>query len=241
VKNMRALNRLPASEWPKADRDAFTSAYEPGDVFDDTVGPGAHLSTGSRTMIRCTYGHWLGFLRAKYPEDFSLSPEERITPERVRAFIENLSGKLRPSTVAISAARLYDAARLIAPTRDWSWLRSIKSRLAGLARPMDRFNRLVPPVQTLNFGIELMDAALVLPNSDGKQREIQYRDGLFSALRSLWPVRRRSIAALTVILLCTRPDGHRVFLSLTRPKRLLLSGYAGRPQHEKRWCRDHRQ
>ena len=116
----------------------------------------------------------------------------------MRAFIEDLSAKIRPSSVAIAAARLYDAARLIAPTTDWSWLRSIKSRLACRARPMDRFDRLVPPVQTLNFGIELMDTALMLPISDSKQREIQYRDGLFLALRSLWPVRRRSIAALTV-------------------------------------------
>ena len=123
---------------------------------------------------------------------------ERITLERVRAFIDHLSAHIRPSSVAIAAAHLYDAARLIAPTTDWAWLRSIKSRLASRARPMDRFDRLVPPVQTLNFGIELMDAALTLPISGRKQREIQYRDGLLLALLSLWPLRRRSIAALTV-------------------------------------------
>jgi integrase/recombinase XerD len=62
----------------------------------------------------------------------------------------------------------------------------------------DRFHLLVPPLQTLNFGIELMDAALSLPISGHKQREIQYRDGLLLVLLSLWPLRRRSIAALTV-------------------------------------------
>src|SRR5947209_12576016 len=31
-----------------------------------------------------------------------------------------------------------------------------------------------------------------------KQREIQYRDGLLLALLSLWPIRRRSIAAISV-------------------------------------------
>jgi integrase/recombinase XerD len=195
---MRALKHLPVSGWPQADRDVFTSAYEPGDVFDETAGPGSHLSEGSRTMIRCTYRRWLGFLKAKYPDDFSISPAERITPERVRVFIEGLSVNSRPSTVAIAAARLYDAARLIAPAVDWSWLRSFKSRLASRARPMDRFDRLVPPVQTLDFGIALMDAALTLPVSDGKQREIQYRDGLLLALLSIWVLRRRSIAALTV-------------------------------------------
>jgi integrase len=198
VKIMRALKHLPVSEWPEADHEAFRSAYEPGDVFDDTAGPGAHLSDGSRRMIRCTYRRWLGFLKANYPDDLSISPAERITPERGRAFIEDLIANRRPSTVAIAAAHLYDAARLIAPTIDWSWLRSIKSRLASCARPMDRFDRLVPPVQTLIFGIELMDTALVLPVSDSKQCEIQYRDGLLLALLSVWVPRRRSIAALTV-------------------------------------------
>ena len=49
---MRALKHLPVSEWPEADREALTSAYEPGDMFEDTAGPGAHLSDGSRTMIQ---------------------------------------------------------------------------------------------------------------------------------------------------------------------------------------------
>jgi hypothetical protein len=198
VKIMRTLKHLPVNEWPEADREAFRVAYEPGDIFDETAGPGAHLSEGSRRMIRSTYRRWLGFLKAKYPGDFSIPPHKRITLERVRTFIDHLRGQIRPSSVAIAAAHLYDAARLIAPTTDWSWLRSIKSRLASGARPMDRFDRLVPPVHTLEFGIELMDTALMLPISDSKQRAIQYRDGLFLALRSLWPVRRRGIAALTV-------------------------------------------
>src|SRR5262249_10194931 len=96
------------------------------------------------------------------------------------------------------AHHLYAAAKLIAPTTDWAWLRSIKSRLEYRAWPEDRFDRLVPPLQTLDFGIELMDAALQLSVSVHKQREIQYRDGLLLALETLWPMRRRSLAALTV-------------------------------------------
>src|SRR3984893_8936032 len=195
---MRTLKHLPLNEWPEADREVFRVVYEPGDVFDDTAGPGAHLSEGSRRMIRSTYRCWLGFLRAKYPDELSVPPDERITLERVRAFIDHLSEHLSPSSVAIAAAHLYNAARLTAPTTDWAWLRSIKSRLACRVRPADRFDRLVPPVQTLNFGIELMDAALTLPIIRRKQREIQYRTGLLLALVSLWPLRRRSITALTV-------------------------------------------
>jgi integrase/recombinase XerD len=195
---MPTLKHLPVNEWPKADREAFRAAYEPGDVFDETAGSGAHLAKPTRGAIELTYRRWLGFLKANHPEDLWMAPAERIVPERVRAFIDHLSAEVRPSTVAAAGARLYAAARLIAPATDWTWLRSIKSRLATRACPQDRFDRLVPPLQTLNFGIELMDAALALPISGRKQREIQYRDGLLLALLSLWPIRRRSIAALTV-------------------------------------------
>ena len=195
---MRTLKHLPVNEWPEADRAAFRAAYAPGDVFDDTAGCGAHLSEGTREWVKFVYRRWLGFLKATYPDDLSMPPGERITPERVRAFIDHLSTSTRPSSIAIAADQLYKAAQLIDPTSEWAWLRSIKARLASRVLPEDRFDRLVPPLQTLNFGIELMDAALTLPISGHKQREIQYRDGLLLALLSLWPIRRRSLAALTI-------------------------------------------
>ena len=145
---MRTLKHLPVSEWPEADREAFCAAYEPGDAFDETAGPGAHLAEGTRTWIRFTYRRWLGFLKTNYPDDLSLPPAERITPEKVRAFIEHLSAEIRPTSVAITVGCLYAAARLIAPTAEWAWLRSVKSRLECLARPQDRFDRLVPPGHT---------------------------------------------------------------------------------------------
>ena len=87
---------------------------------------------------------------------------------------------------------------LIAPDSDWRWLAALKARLATRALPEDRFERLVPPWQTLDFAIELMEEALNLPSNGHKQREIQFRDGLILALLSLWPIRRRSITALTL-------------------------------------------
>jgi integrase/recombinase XerD len=195
---MRQLKHLPVNEWPEVDREAFRAAYEPGDVFDETAGPGSHLSPDTRKMIQAGYRRWLGYLKANCPDDLSLPPAERIKPERVRSFIEHISAENEPTSVAIAAHLLYIAAKLIAPTTDWAWLGSIRSRLNHRAWPEDRFDRLVPPLQTLNFGIELMDAALQLSFSAWKQRELQFRDGLLLALETLWPTRRRSLAALTV-------------------------------------------
>ena len=53
---MRTLKHLPLDEWPEADREAFKAAYAPGDMFDDTAGPGAHLAEGTRRLIRTAIG-----------------------------------------------------------------------------------------------------------------------------------------------------------------------------------------
>ena len=52
---------------------------------------------GRASAIRFTYRRWLGFLKTNYPDDLSMPPAERITPERVRAFIEHLSAEMRPT------------------------------------------------------------------------------------------------------------------------------------------------
>ena len=49
---MRKLKHLPLEQWPEADHEAFRIAYEPGDIFDDNCGPGAHHSAGWRKMVR---------------------------------------------------------------------------------------------------------------------------------------------------------------------------------------------
>jgi integrase/recombinase XerD len=195
---MRRLKHLPLEHWPAADREAFAKAYEAGDIFDETGGPGSHLAEGTRKIIRTCYRRWLAFLKEHYPNDLLKPPADRITPERVRAFVEHLDVEIRPTSVAIAIDNLCYAARLIAPKGDWRWLAAIKSRLIARATPEDRFDRLVPPWQTLSYGIELMDEVFSLPSNGHKQREIQYRDGLLLALLSLLLLRRRSITVLTV-------------------------------------------
>ena len=183
--------------WPKADIEAFAKAFEPGNIFDETAGPGVHLAAGTHKMIRTAYRRWLGFLNESFPDDLRELPANRITLERVRAFVHQIEKETKSTSVAIAVDNLCYAARLIAPERDWRWLASIKRRLAARAKPKDRFNQLVSPSQSLDFAIELMDEAMDLPNQDHKQRELQYRDGLILAVLVLLLPRRRSIALLT--------------------------------------------
>ena len=196
---MRELKHLPVNDWPEADVVAFARAYEPGDIFDETAGPGAHLTTGTRRMITTAYRRWLGFLKQYFPDDLrQVPPADRINLDRVRTFVDHLAAEVKPTTVAIVIDNLCYAARLIAPDRNWRWLASIKVRLANRATPENRFDRLVPGWKTLDLGIELMENAARLHRNEHKQKDLQYRDGLILIFLSLWLPRRRSVAALTV-------------------------------------------
>src|SRR5262245_27036783 len=175
---MRKLKHLPLEQWPHVDHEAFRAAYQPCHIFDGTAGPGAHLSEGTRRMIETAWRRYLGFLAEFYPDDLLKQPADRITPERMRNLIDHLSKEVRMTTVAHVIDNLCYAARLIESADDWRWLAAIKARLAALARPEDRFHRLIPPWQILDLGIELMEEALKAPSDRHKRGEILYRDGL---------------------------------------------------------------
>jgi hypothetical protein len=188
---------LPFEEWPASDRAAWDAAFVEGDIFEDTQGPGAHLSAGSRRTILFAYRRWLGFLTTQQPQARAAPPADRITPVRLHDYVAVLEDEGSATTTAVAVHGLYLAARLLAPRRDWTWLRNLRTALAARSRPEDRFERLVPPWQIFDLGLDMMEqnssAGAWTP---GGLR--QYRDGLLLALLSLWPIRRRSLAALTV-------------------------------------------
>lgn len=198
---------LRIEDWPKADRQAFEAAFMSGDIFDDHCPPGAHLSAGSRRKNQYSYGRWLGHLAVADPEALLIPPGERLTLDRMHRFVLELQDEVRATTVASTVDGVYQAVRLIAPAIDWSWLSGLKRRLQAQSEPLDRFGNLVMPDETLDIGISLMEAACNAALCPHKLNEIQFRDGLIIALLTLWPIRRRSLAALTVTRHIELSDG----------------------------------
>lgn len=195
---MKTLKHLPYEHWPQADRDDWEAAFVERDVFDDKSSPGAHLSAGTRRMILFCYRRWLGHLAAEHAALLSKPPAARITMPAVRNYVAALQAENAATTVAISVDGLYRAAGLLAPQADWDWLRRVRTGLAARATPQDRFDRLIPPWLILDLGLQMMDRSLAAAEGPRQVRERRYRDGLLLALLALWPIRRRSLAALTV-------------------------------------------
>ncbi|MGI9568376.1 MAG: hypothetical protein ACR2PH_01240, partial [Desulfobulbia bacterium] len=130
---MGKLKHLPPDQWPETDVLLFKDVFKPGDIFDETGGAGAHLAAGTQNKIVMSYRRWLMFLSECYADDLHKPPLERITQDRVHAYISQIKIEVSLMTVKIYVANLHYIARLSAPNSDWTWLQSLKARIEAQA------------------------------------------------------------------------------------------------------------
>lgn len=187
---------LAWSVWPAEDRRAWENACTEGDPFG-AQGAAAHWSTGTRRAVGYGYGRWLGWLQSELPDILSLPPAERVTSERVAAFIAHLKSRITPAGTHNYVKHAYDAIRVMAPDQDWSWLRDAAWHLARDVHPRDKRGRIVDCRRLFQLGLDLMSDAKV-PTNTTLVELLRYRDGLIIALLSVLPVRRRNLTSIRV-------------------------------------------
>lgn len=187
--------RLPLAQWPEPDRLAWQRAITPLDYFD-TLAPAGHWSTKTKYQAEAAYGRWLAFLHMNEPDALLLSPAVRDNPARLHRYVEALTHRLRPMSIAAELGHLVLMLRILAPDVDWSWLRALQYRYEKRAVPREKRNKIVHPGRLFDLGLALMDRADAVSQEAARAR--QYRDGLLIALLIARPIRRRSLSQLTV-------------------------------------------
>jgi hypothetical protein len=98
--------RPPIAGWPACDRELWNKAVEPGDLCGGG-GAGAHWSTGSRLKVAGGYNAWLSWLVAKELLDPNMRPADRVTRERVGAYVTEFQAELAPYTLLCRVQELY--------------------------------------------------------------------------------------------------------------------------------------
>ena len=129
--------------------------------------------------------------------DPDVAPAERVSPERLRAFIAELQATVAPITVRNRITNLTEALRVMAPEADFPYLRRARARLKARARPVRNKRRQIVPIgELLRLGLDLTEKA----ERDDIAREIwraaMYRDGVMIMMLACRPIRRRSFAGL---------------------------------------------
>lgn len=190
---------IPHRHWPADDQAAWQRAIREGSLLDDR-GTAAHWSQASRSAAQQGYGRWLAHLRDHEPLEAGQSGMARLEPSRVTVFLAHLEATVAPVTVANEIQRLWSAVRVMAPDRDWHWLK-------GLARQVSRWSALQaspskPAADSrdlLQLGIRLMEKAKSAPEIGSLRKQaVTFRDGLMIALLACRPVRRRTLASICI-------------------------------------------
>ena len=201
----RACMKVEA--WPAEDRRLWEVAHAKGDDLFGDGGARADRRALSNVTVAKGYGRWLTFLAEQGWLDASCPPADRITLDRVKAYIDRLVelGNA-PLTMLNRIHELHSAAMVMGPRHDWSILKRLLRRLRARRRPLkSKRDRMVSADELLGLGLRLMDISGKAGTP--RQQALAYRDGLIIALLALQPFRRGNLAALTLGTSLVEVDG----------------------------------
>ena len=111
----------PLAEWPEADRRLWEAAVVPGDLLEEGGSRAKYTESTNRAIVD-SYGRWLQWADRRGLLDQTDSPADRITLDRVRAYLADLERHNATQTVLNRLIHLSTAAAVMDQQRDWSWL-----------------------------------------------------------------------------------------------------------------------
>jgi integrase/recombinase XerD len=187
---------LPIDQWPEADRRLWLEACAAGDILDDEAGARSAHAPISNLKAAKGYGRWMNHLARSAPETLTEAPAKRITPERVREYVEAL--KLIGNSAQTILGRLQelgDVAKVMDPKQGWSFINEMASKVRARHRPARDKTHLRLSNELVDLGAKLIGAA---ENVVGLEAAITHRDGLLIGFLALIPLRRRNLADLVL-------------------------------------------
>jgi integrase len=187
---------LPIYEWPDADRRAWQAACRPGHRLKPG-GAASYLAQVSRDDFARRYGAFLGFLQRTGRLECAAAAAAQVTMPNVKAYLADLSARVRSVTVYNCIYKLRRAAELLAPTTDFSWLAEIEKDLALVMEPRSKLDRLVFTGRLVEAGLTLVTEAQQFAKND-LVRARGVRNGLMIALLALCPIRLKNFADLEI-------------------------------------------
>jgi integrase len=193
-----AMRQIPLHEWPELDRVAWERLFADGDIFDETIGQARQWRPATRKSNQKNYGGWLGWLIDTGRFDEHARPEDRATPENVRAYAEYLMEGRSKRTVASYLIGLKCVLIRMAPERDWQWLREITTRLDVWAgNPEKPYPSPLPANEMFAIVLAELERLKAVEHPKLPQR-LAYRDTLITAFLMFCPVRIKNITGIEI-------------------------------------------
>jgi integrase len=197
VRRPSLQRRLPLAEWPQADQRAWNAAASPAGLLDDS-GAAAHLSEVTIGDLESRYAYVLDFARRTERLDVDGPAAVTVTPTLIDDYVAWLDTALSSETIAQSLRKIGRVCSLIAPERDWQWLRRVQRRREAIAVPRDKRHRIVDSGTIIQAGFDLMERAESHRSLTKSERAVVHRDGLMLAFLAALPLRMRNFVGLEI-------------------------------------------
>lgn len=187
---------LPVAMWPEQDRLVWEAACTPTSILHDSGGELTHLAPTSQRKTAKGWGRFLNHLRFHDPDALLEGAAERITLPRVRGYVRRLE-ELDNSTYTVLCRlqELGDAAGILAPDKEFSFINRIAAHVRSRHRPARPKTNSVMADEVATLAYDLMEKAGSKPATAGA---LQFRDGLTLLLLVHLPLRRKNFTALTL-------------------------------------------
>lgn len=199
MKNKKAerVRGCPLHEWPISDREAWQQACVPSRRLKPG-GAAGRLRPSTQTSLVRAYGYLLDFCRRTGTFDENADVVAHVTHEIIDDFVDDLRRRVSSVTRASYISKIHRIAKILAPGRDFVWLREIEGDLRYEARPRPKYHRIVPSDRLLTLGLQLIERGNTGYHLSKLACARLVRDGLMIALLSICPIRLGNLANLRI-------------------------------------------
>ena len=188
--------RLPPSRWPERDRIAWERACCSSGPFTPRSSV-SHLAPATREIRQDAYGRFLSFLDSRGELDPEQAMEDRLTEDRLSAYIQSLRPTMRAYSVQRLILELSNFIRAVAPGRDWRWIRTnphlpTSAEVRASKKPVNAPD----PYVVLQAAMHACDNAQ--PGETELGSALRYRDGVMIMFMIVHAIRLKNFAELRV-------------------------------------------
>lgn len=150
-------------------------------------------------MCERGYGMLIGWLDKNGQLDPVVHPSDRVTRERIKAFVTDYSIGRAEGTVAGAVRGIAYVLRACAPPDGVQWLTKLAHRMTNTAKPSrPKLPRMVRITDIILLSDRLMDIGLDELRRSRRSGAPIYREGLIIGLLAHRPWRRRNLADLRI-------------------------------------------
>lgn len=190
---------LPIEAWPLPCQSQWHDAFAEPSLFEDDK-PARHWRPATTLKTQKGFGSFVSWTLFAGVFDRTHDVATSVTQFHMGGFVKTLqASNYAPHTIFCHVQEVYDAARVMDPTHDWSWLKTAVKKLRAQSRPVrNKLARLQPADALERLGRSLMDKAETIKDLSFYKRALMFRDGLMIALLIRRPFRRKNFASLTL-------------------------------------------